>query len=67
MINSINKRISTTILSALLYSLTALSNNALAANTPQEMQETHQEGISFTPEQMTLANIKVSALMLQVK
>ena len=66
MINSINKRISTTILSALLYSLTALSNNALAANTPQEMQETHQEGISFTPEQMTLANIKVSALMPKV-
>jgi RND family efflux transporter MFP subunit len=66
MINSINKRISTTILSALLYSLTALSNNALAANTPQKMQETHQEGISFTPEQMTLANIKVSTLMPKI-
>ncbi|MFT5295646.1 MAG: cobalt-zinc-cadmium efflux system membrane fusion protein [Colwellia sp.] len=66
MINSINKRISTTILSALLYSLAALSNNALAAKTPQEMQETHQEGISFTPEQMTLANIKVSTLMPKV-
>jgi cobalt-zinc-cadmium efflux system membrane fusion protein len=63
MINSMNKRISTTILSALFYSLAAISNNTLAANTAQE---THQEGVSFTPEQMTLANIKVSTLLPKI-
>ena len=66
MTNSIKNHISTTILSALLYSLTALSNNALATNTPQEIQATHEEGITFTPEQMTLANIKISTLLPKI-
>jgi RND family efflux transporter MFP subunit len=66
MINSIYKHISTTILITVFYSFTALSHNAFAFNTIKAAQETHEEGVSFTPQKMTLANIKVSTLLPKI-
>jgi RND family efflux transporter MFP subunit len=49
--------------SALFYGLSTFSNNALAFFS---LNESHVEGITFTPEQLTLANIKVTTLMPKV-
>lgn len=59
MTNSINNVIKLSLLGTVFYGLITFSNNVLAFNSTKEA---HTEGVSFSIEQLTLANIKVSTL-----
>jgi len=61
--NSINNTVKLSLLSILLYGLTTFSNHVIAFETTED---THKEGISFTPEQLALANIKVTTLQPKI-
>jgi len=63
MFNSINPLIKLSLASALFYGLSTLSSNALAFSS---LNDSHEEGITFTAEQLTLANIKVTTLMPKI-
>ena len=63
MFNSINPLIKFSLASALFYGLSTISSNALALSS---LNDSHEEGISFTAEQLTLANIKVTTLMPKI-
>jgi len=61
--NSINNSVKLTLLSVIFYGLTTFSHSAIALQTSED---THEEGISFSPEQLALANIKVSTLLPKI-